>query len=358
MELINILDKLRQYKNMDWDEAKTKQYIIEPILLALNWDLYDPNIVVPEYTIEIASRKGEKVDYLLQKSPSSRNNSVIIEAKPVREKLTKKHLHQLAGYYPHSEAKLAILTNGYEWMFYSDFAKNNILDSEPFLDINLDNIIEDNQSKLLFETLNYKKLDIDTLLQFGERKKVKEQFSKLLKDQLEDPDEEIIRILIKKYNKTYSENHRLTKQNIDFFKSLFRSIMIDNGLINSQTLPIIIPDVTPPQTYTIKKGYFKNNKGVVSKTGSLKQAWIDYWIKIASNPVYLEKLYELQGSNKYAKNLHNKEIYYNNGKMLGNVKIANDLYIITNLSTEGREKLLNRLSYDLGFQSEIVTEPV
>ena len=115
-------------------EEHTKMAYIVPLLLNLGWDVYNPMEVVPEYTCDVGTKRGEKVDYalLLNNKPM-----IIVEAKDCRASLGNQNYNQLYRYYTTTEAKIAILTNGIEYKFYTDNVRENILDSEPFFVFNI-----------------------------------------------------------------------------------------------------------------------------------------------------------------------------------------------------------------------------
>lgn len=74
-------------------------------------------------------RRAEKVDYAIFK-----NNIPImfIEAKAVGEELVR-HSAQLERYFNATpEVRVAIITNGIEYKFFTDLDKNNIMDENPF----------------------------------------------------------------------------------------------------------------------------------------------------------------------------------------------------------------------------------
>jgi hypothetical protein len=122
MEFENQIQKLadRIEKNRDsvTTEEATKTSFILPLLNILGFDIFDPNIVIPEFTADIGRKKGEKVDYaiVINKKPI-----ILIEAKNHTEKLDR-HKSQLERYFTVTDSKFAILTNGIEYLFYSDLS--------------------------------------------------------------------------------------------------------------------------------------------------------------------------------------------------------------------------------------------
>jgi hypothetical protein len=61
---------------------------------------------------------------------------ILVECKYCRESLDP-HGNQLFRYFGTSDAKFAVLTNGIEYRFYTDLDKLNIMDSRPFMVLNM-----------------------------------------------------------------------------------------------------------------------------------------------------------------------------------------------------------------------------
>lgn len=69
MELENSItqlqSKLRQHREILQNEEAAKTTLVLPFLRALGYDIFDPSEVKPEFTCDIATKKGEKVDYAI-----------------------------------------------------------------------------------------------------------------------------------------------------------------------------------------------------------------------------------------------------------------------------------------------------
>jgi len=85
--------------------------------------------VKPEYVSDFGIKKGEKVDYAIFKNGVP---IIFVEAKSVNEKLDK-HNSQLYRYFNATpDVKIAMITNGVDYHFYTDLNQDNIMDNEPF----------------------------------------------------------------------------------------------------------------------------------------------------------------------------------------------------------------------------------
>lgn len=111
-QLENFIENIKNdRKIISFDEASTKQAIVLRILSLLEWDIFNIDEVVPEFSVA-----GKRVDYSLR---VNNVNKIFIEVKKPSEDLENFHnQEQLLGYSFQEGVKLAILTNGITWWFY------------------------------------------------------------------------------------------------------------------------------------------------------------------------------------------------------------------------------------------------
>ena len=91
------------------NEASVSQGAVLPILQALEWPIFDAQMVCPEYTLE-----NRRVDFAL--CHQVRRPEVFIEVKQVGQ--SEGADRQLFEYAFHAGVPLAVLTTGQEWHFY------------------------------------------------------------------------------------------------------------------------------------------------------------------------------------------------------------------------------------------------
>lgn len=134
------------------NEQATKDSLIKPFFNALGVDTEDPDCWVPEYKADIVGKKNpEKVDYAVMQSNAA---VVFIEAKPFNnsEKALISRDGQLARYFNATPTvKVSIITNGVVFRFFTDLARENVQDEEPFF---------------VFDVRNHEKSDIEVLEMF------------------------------------------------------------------------------------------------------------------------------------------------------------------------------------------------
>lgn len=115
------------------NEEATKHSLILPFFQLLGFDIYDPAVLVPEYKAGFASSK-EKIDYAIFQNGAP---VLFVEAKPVGARL-ENYDAQLAKYFNSTVGlKLATITDGVRYKFFTDLKEPNLLDAEPFFEFNL-----------------------------------------------------------------------------------------------------------------------------------------------------------------------------------------------------------------------------
>src|SRR5699024_3197608 len=98
-------------------EAATCTALVMPFLAALGYDVLNPTEVVPEFTADIGTKKGEKVDYAIMRDGEPQ---ILTEVKCWNVDLKEAQFSQLLRYYATTPARIGILTNGLEYRFYAD----------------------------------------------------------------------------------------------------------------------------------------------------------------------------------------------------------------------------------------------
>lgn len=116
-------------------EEATKQALVLPFLQVLGFDIYDPSEVNPEYVADFAKKKSggprEKIDYAVNIDGTP---AVFLECKAISAKV-EDHDGQLARYFNSTPSvKLAVITNGLIYRFFTDLHQPNIMDDAPFFE--------------------------------------------------------------------------------------------------------------------------------------------------------------------------------------------------------------------------------
>ena len=148
----------KQLRRIKTEEA-TKNALVMPFINALGYNVFDPTEVIPEFTADVGVKKGEKVDYAIMKDGKV---IVLVECKAANVELEDVHTSQLYRYFSVTDARIAVLTNGLDYRFYSDLEEPNRMDSKAFLEFNLldfpDSVVPE------LKKLTQPRFDIDTIL--------------------------------------------------------------------------------------------------------------------------------------------------------------------------------------------------
>lgn len=184
------IEKIENLKEKLNTEEATKTSLIMPFFQLLGYDVFNPEEFTPEYVADVGIKKGEKVDYVIILNGVV---SILVEAKSVNEKL-EKHDSQLFRYFGTTKAKFAILTNGITYKFFTDLEKPNVMDTTPFLTINLNNLRENDIVEL--KKFQKESFNIDNIFNSASDLKYLSQIKSVLKEQFDNPNDEFIRFIL------------------------------------------------------------------------------------------------------------------------------------------------------------------
>jgi len=171
-------------------EETTKIALIMPFLRILGYDTTNPAEVRAEYTADVGTKQGEKVDLAILEQDQP---LIFIECKPVNNPLTSDHISQLYRYFSITDVQIGILTNGVEYKFFTTGEDNNRMAEKPFLDINLLNLTKNDIKEL--EKFVKKNFNIDEIVTRADDLKYKNLIKKELLSELEDPSEDFVKVI-------------------------------------------------------------------------------------------------------------------------------------------------------------------
>lgn len=219
-------ERVKKLKNLINTEEATKTSLIMPFFSLLGYDVFNPNEFTPEYVADVGIKKGEKVDYAI-----TINNqiTILIEAKSVNENL-QKHDSQLFRYFGTTTAKIAILTNGIKYKFYTDLDEINKMDSTPFLEVDLLDLKETDISEL--KKFCKENFDINTVINTASNLKYASSIEKILSEEFSNPSDDFIKLILNKgiYDGVKTQNV------IDKYKPILKKSISHyiNDLINQR----------------------------------------------------------------------------------------------------------------------------
>ena len=178
-------------ENIQTEEA-TKNAFIMPFIQALGYDVFNPLEVVPEYITDIGTKKGEKIDYLIQKDGQP---TILIECKHWSQNLDL-HSGQLLRYFHVSKAKFGILTNGITYRFYTDIEEANKMDEKPFMEFDISDIRDVQVEELKKFHKSY--FEIENIVNTASELKYINEIKAVFNAELKSPSEAFVKMFISK----------------------------------------------------------------------------------------------------------------------------------------------------------------
>lgn len=194
-------------------EEATKTALVMPFVAALGYDVFDPLEVIPELTADVGMKKGEKVDYAIKVNGEI---AILIEAKHAATDLSTVHASQLFRYFTVTKARIALLTNGIVYRFFSDLDEPNKMDVRPFLEIDLFNLRTELVTEL--RKMSKESFDLEKMLTAAASLRDLDAIQHTLEQQLEEPHEEFVRFFFTRACPT----GRFSQANREYFTGLVK----------------------------------------------------------------------------------------------------------------------------------------
>lgn len=203
-QLKNLGERAAKQRDLLLTEEATKMALIAPFINALGYNVFDPTEVVPEFVADVGIKKGEKVDYAIRQGGKV---IMIFECKGAKEDLNAAHASQLYRYFSVVEARIAVLTNGIVYRFFTDLDERNKLDEKPFLEINLLDIKEPLVEEL--KKLHRASFDLDKLIATASDLKYLSALKRIVAEEIANPSDELVKLLGKQvYQGTMTQGVR------------------------------------------------------------------------------------------------------------------------------------------------------
>lgn len=354
-------DKVAKLKDNIQTEEATKTAFIMPFMAALDYDIFNPLEVVPEFVADIGIKKGEKIDYCIFKDSKP---IILVECKHWRENLND-HDNQLHRYFYATSAKFAILTNGIIYRFYTDSEQKNKMDDKPFWEFDITNLsVAD-----ITELEKYRKTNFDEGEIFSKAidLKISDNILQIMRKELTNPSDDFVKFFVKKIHEG-----TLTKRIIFQYKSIITKSL--NRLLNTNS------HILPEQINISSQGtddHKKKNPIMVEagkKAAKTRQQTKVYEFAIGNEKFKTNKSKEVliltaewlinngsltksivpisSGSRNYL--IHTVPRHQNNTDFRAPKKLSNNLYIETSHSTTSCIKNARRLLEICGHKGQLL----
>lgn len=219
MDLIDSLKvlakRIETSKDQMLNEESTKNSCVLPFLQLLNYDVFNVNEVMPEYSADYGTKKGERIDYAIFEEGKP---IIFIECKSFGTCLDDVHASQLYRYYSVSpETRIGIVTNGHDYRFYADLDTPNQMDRKPFFELDIFSVTD----KEVREIKKFIKgeFDVEKVLSVASELKFVRGVLSYLSKQYESPDDDFARLMSKE---AYA-GQRISANKLAQFKPLVQS---------------------------------------------------------------------------------------------------------------------------------------
>ena len=208
-------------------EEAAKTALVLPFIQALGYEIFNPMEVVPEFTADVGTKQGEKVDYAIMRDGKP---AIVFECKKISDPLDPSRVSQLVRYFNNTDSLIGVLTNGIVYKFFADLDKENIMDQFPFLVIDITKPDATEFDRL--DEFSKDKFDPEGIKSSAASMKYIRGIKGYLAESYTQPDEEFVEFLARK---VLPSGHRFTTQRREQFKGLakraFHSFVSDQ--INS-----------------------------------------------------------------------------------------------------------------------------
>ncbi len=180
------------------NEESTKLYLVLPLLGLLGYDYTNPYEVYPEHAADFDPKQPKKIDFAILRDGQP---VVAIECKKVGADLADARGQLRAYYNALVTTKLAILTNGILFEFFVDSADPNLMDEEPFLTIDLENVSRNGAPPEVLEALaqvTKANFNPETVAELAHIELVKRRLRTCLVEEAKTPSEDFCRFLLQR----------------------------------------------------------------------------------------------------------------------------------------------------------------
>lgn len=203
--LDSIATKVKNQATAIGTEEATKNAFVMPFISTiLGYDVFDPLEVVPEFTADVGTKRGEKIDYAIMRNGEVQ---ILIECKPSMGSLKIEHASQLFRYFAVTNARIAVLTNGAVWHFYTDLDAPNRMDAKPFLVLDLLDIDETLIPEI--HKLSKESFDLESIISAAEELKYIGALKREIASQFREPTDEWIKFFATRvYEGSYTQKVR------------------------------------------------------------------------------------------------------------------------------------------------------
>lgn len=260
-ELVKLRTKAENPQQLLTEEA-TKFALVMPFIKALGYDVFDHNVVIPEFTADVGIKKGEKVDFAIKVASKI---AILIEAKSANFDLSKAHASQLYRYFSVTDARFGCLTNGVQWWFFTDLDAPNKMDEKPFFRFDITNYDAADLAEL--QKFSASQFSIDGILSAASDMKFRSLIADQVRLEIASPSDELVRLIgrrVHQGNMTNDVRSRFAVLLAEAFRDVVRE-QVRSSLSNA-----LARNEAPAQPATTSSPPLPETNGVVTTDEELE----------------------------------------------------------------------------------------
>ena len=180
----------KRIEHLETEEA-TKSALLLPFIQMLGYEIFDPTEVVPEFTADVGTKKGEKVDYALIQDGKP---AILIECKKYGSNLDEAEMSQLLRYFTVTAARFGILTDGIVYRFFSDLDQPNVMDTKPFFEFDILDVTDIQVTEL--KRFTKSAFAVREIVDAARELKYTTEIKRILAEELAAPSKEFVRFFL------------------------------------------------------------------------------------------------------------------------------------------------------------------
>ena len=224
---------LEEYPDIAKIEQNTKDFLIRPFFECLGFDPKDPGQVFSEVTTDAGKKK---VDFMLTGEGGVK---VAVEAKSASTTLSAADIQQLREYFTFSKAVAGILTNGVQYWLFADLDTTNVMDSEPYHVVTIEDLKDISRNDLShLETLTRSRVRQKAVRHQARLERYRGLVNEVVAKELDSPSKSLLELIGKKAGITPS------KANLQLLEPLVGKAIQRHLGVESPSQPK--PSSTPP----------------------------------------------------------------------------------------------------------------
>ena len=227
--MVDFIDEVRtrsarfakRIEHLDTEEA-TKTALVMPFIQMLGYSIFDPTEVVPEFTADFGSRKGEKVDYALMQYGQP---IILIEAKKYGAALKVEQESQLFRYFSATNTRFGVLTDGFSYRFYSDLDAPKQMDNKPFFEFNMLDFTDIEVEQLM--QFHKDSFNVDKTVEAARDLKYTNEVKRVLAVEMRDPCFDFVRFVLTRIDYPGSKTRKVVDQFTPLVQRAFTQFVND-----------------------------------------------------------------------------------------------------------------------------------